>query len=458
MILPVAELAFKVGELEWRERVAVAPMLEEEHGEVLCRLDIKSERGLKLVMLANEIEMKDVARVTTRAEARAARQQEEEDVAAIAIDQPRVRTLVPSGQDVSYEPGEEVELEVDECGVLGDKDEVYDSALGFELDTSDDEDEVYVVREETENEGLVIPPVRKGKHGRERLVSETKSDPSLHAWRSLAEKGENGLVWKDGLLFRAVTTHVLEPGLALVLPKSFRGKVLLLAHDKLGHMGARRVKELLKARFSWPGIGKDVIDYCRSCPSCQPCAKRKSRQVPMVERKVYSEPFEVMGVDIVGPFPVGKGGYRYLLTAICMATRWPEAIPLKTVTARAVASALMEVFSRTGIPLQIVSDQGTQFVGSVMKKLCGNLNIDRIKTTPYHPEGNGVVERMHGTLGSMLTKAAKEGHGWVEQIPFALFALRAAPNRDLGFSPFELTYGRKVRTPPGHSAPRVGRI
>ena len=117
MILPVAELAFKVGELEWRERVAVAPMLEEEHGEVLCRLDIKSERGLKLVMLANEIEMKDVARVTTRAEARAARQQEEEDVAAIAIDQPRVRTLVPSGQDVSYEPGEEVELEVDECGV-----------------------------------------------------------------------------------------------------------------------------------------------------------------------------------------------------------------------------------------------------------------------------------------------------------------------------------------------------
>ena len=447
MILPVAELAFKVGELEWRERVAVAPMLEEEHGEVLCRLDIKSERGLKLVMLANEIEMKDVARVTTRAEARAARQQEEEDVAAIAIDQPRVRTLVPSRQDVSYEPGEEVELEVDECGVLGDKDEVYDSALGFELDTSDDEDEVYVVREETENEGLVIPPVRKGKHGRERLVSETKSDPSLHAWRSLAEKGENGLVWKDGLLFRAVTTHVLEPGLALVLPKSFRGKVLLLAHDKLGHMGARRVKELLKARFSWPGIGKDVIDYCRSCPSCQPCAKRKSRQVPMVERKVYSEPFEVMGVDIVGPFPVGKGGYRYLLTAICMATRWPEAIPLKTVTARAVASALMEVFSRTGIPLQIVSDQGTQFVGSVMKKLCGNLNIDRIKTTPYHPEGNGVVERMHGTLGSMLTKAAKEGHGWVEQIPFALFALRAAPNRDLGFSPFELTYGRKVRTP-----------
>ena len=447
MILPVADIPFRVGELEWRERVAVAPMLEEEQGEVLCRLDIKSERGLKLVMLANEIELRDVARVTTRSEAKAAEQQEKEELAVVAKEMPKVRALVPSGQDVLNEPGEEVELEVAEIGILGDKEEVYDSALGFELDSSEDEEEEYKMKEETEMVDLVIPPVKQGKHGRERLVKETKSDLSLHAWRSLAEKGENGLVWKDDLLFRAVTTHVLESGLVLVLPKSFRGKVLRLAHDKLGHMGARRVKVLLKARFSWPGLGKDVVEYCRSCPSCQPCAKRKSRKAPMMERRVLSEPFEVMGVDIVGPFTVGKGGYRYLLTAICMATRWPEAIPMKSVTARAVANALIDVFSRTGIPLQLVSDQGAQFVGSVMKRLCQNLHIDRIQTTPYHPEGNGVVERMHGTLGAMLTKAVKEGQDWVEQIPFALFALRAAPNRDLGFSPFELTYGRKVRTP-----------
>ena len=447
MILPVAEIAFQVGELEWKERVAVAPMLDEEQGEVLCRLDIKSKRGLKLVMLANEVEVKEVARVTTRSQSKAEKQQSEEDRVQVALDQPKVRALVPSGHDVRNEPREEVELKVDGNGVLGDKDEECSSAFGIELESLEDDDEEYVLRGWSEQEDLGIPPVKKGKHSRERLVEETKSDPSLAAWRTLAEKSEDGLVWKDGLLFKAVTTHVLDSGLVLVLPKSFRGKVLVLAHDKLGHMGARRMKEILKARFSWPGLGKDVIEYCRSCPSCQPCAKRKSRQVPMVERKVYSEPFEVMGVDIVGPFPVGKGGYRYLLTAICMATRWPEAIPLKTVTARAVATALLEVFSRTGIPLQIVSDQGTQFVGKVMTRLCSNLHIDRIKTTPYHPEGNGMVERMHGTLGSMLTKAAKEGHGWVEQIPFALFALRAAPNRDLGFSPFELTYGRKVRTP-----------
>ena len=212
-------------------------------------------------------------------------------------------------------------------------------------------------------------------------------------------------------------------------------------------MGARRVQSLLRQKFVWPGMGQDIIQYCRSCPICQKCSKSPARRVPMMERVVMSEPFETMAFDIVGPMPKGKGGYRFLLTAICMASRWPEAIPMRSITAKAVALGMIEMFSRTGIPLQLVTDQGAQFVGSVMSQLRASLSIEKIKTTPYHSEGNGVVERMHGTLGAMLTKAASEGLDWVGQVPFALFALRAAPNRDTLFSPFELIYGRQVRTP-----------
>ena len=229
--------------------------------------------------------------------------------------------------------------------------------------------------------------------------------------------------------------------------KSFRRKILEIAHDRLNHMGARRVRALVRQRFVWPGMGQEIIQFCRSCPTCQRCVKAPARKVPMVERAVLSEPFEVLAFDIVGPMPKGKGGCRFLLIAICMASRWPEAIPLRSITAKVVAAGMVEVFSRTGIPLQLVTDQGAQFVGSVVSQLCTNLHIERITTTPYHPEGNGVVERMHGTLGAMLTKAASEGLDWVSQVPFALFALRAAPNRDSQFSPFELVYGRNVRTP-----------
>ena len=94
-----------------------------------------------------------------------------------------------------------------------------------------------------------------------------------------------------------------------------------------------------------------------------------------------------------------------------------------------------------------LTDQGSQFLSSLVTHLCRDLMIDKVRTAPYHPECNGVVERMHGTLGPMLTKASKLGMDWVGQLPFALFALRSAPNKDSSFSPYQLVYGHRVRTP-----------
>ena len=233
----------------------------------------------------------------------------------------------------------------------------------------------------------------------------------------------------------------------MVLPQKFRRRVLEMAHEGSGHLGARKVKALLKQRFVWPGMGIDVITHSRSCEVCQRCARAKGRRVPLMERQVLSEPFEVLAFDLVGPFPKAKNGYRFVLTAICMGSKWPEAIPLKSQTARAVASGMLEIFARTGIPLQLLTDQGSQFLGSLVTHLCKDLRIDQLKTAPYHPECNGVVERMHGTLVPMLTKASQLGLDWVEQLPFALFALRSAPNRDTSFSPYQLVYGHRVRTP-----------
>ena len=442
MILPLAEVAFKIGELSWSETVAVAPMSEESENEVLCNLRLQSERGLQLVLMANGVEHREVSRVTTRAQTRQEREKGEDSVRK----EPSADTLVPDGLDVGNVPGEEVELAAPELESLDAVEELFLENEEFEED--EDGEECYKLREDAKaGENLDVPPVRSVKDSRKHLIEETGRDPTLAVWRALADKREKGLVWEDGLMFKSVRTQVLDEEKVLVLPKMFRAKVLVLAHDKLGHMGARRVKALVKARFSWPGLGKDVVEYVRSCPECQRCAKAQARKAPLMERRVFSEPFEVMGVDIVGPFPKGRGGCTHLLTVVCMATRWPEAVPLRSITARAVATGLGEVFCRTGIPLQLVSDQGTQFVGKVVRGLCSNLNIDKVKTTPYHPEGNGTCERMHGTLGAMLTKAAIAGQDWVGQVPFALFALRAAPNRDTGFSPFELVFGRRVRTP-----------
>ena len=101
-----------------------------------------------------------------------------------------------------------------------------------------------------------------------------------------------------------------------------------------------------------------------------------------------------------------------------------------------------------GIPQELVSDQGSNFVGQLMTQLYEQLGITKIKTSVYHPEGNGLVERFNGTLKVMLKKFAQERvQGWDKLLPYLLFAYREVPCESTGYSPFELLFGRTVRGP-----------
>ena len=149
MVLPLAEVEFVIGDLKWSEEVAVAPMLEGVNNEVLCSLKLQSERGLKLVLMANGVEQREVARVTTRAQAKTNKQEELEEKACVATDEPTVKALVPSGRDESNEPREEVELEVSEqedLGIMIEDDE--QECLVIEESASEDEveeDDLYQI-------------------------------------------------------------------------------------------------------------------------------------------------------------------------------------------------------------------------------------------------------------------------------------------------------------------------
>ena len=443
MNLPMATVCVQIGEVYLSERAAVAPVKDPEDERVIYSLKLNSVVGTKLVsMLASSV--KSILPVQTRAMVAQEEAQEEQDRIVVAREQPTVTPVMTDAEtilDTTEESGK----------VLGSMDEESggtDFGIGRDASAEGDEDILFALRKgKGECEGLIeLPPVPRGK-SRELLVKETKADPSLQVGRRLADKEEKGFRWDSGLLVQSITNHMFMKCDLIVLPKQFREQVLRLAHDQLGHMGRRKVTEIVKRSFTWPGLTEDVLKYCRSCETCQCCSKVPAGKVPMVERQVTTEPFEALAFDLVGPLPKAKGGFRFILTSICMATKWPEAIPLKSITARAVAQGMVDIFARTGIPLQLLTDQGSQFIGALVKQLCMALHIDKIQTTPYRPETNGVIERMHGTLGSILRKASSQGLDWVQQLPFALFALRAAHNRDTKFSPYELIYGRQVKTP-----------
>ena len=154
-------------------------------------------------------------------------------------------------------------------------------------------------------------------------------------------------------------------------------------------------------------------------------------------------------MDLIGPItPASKDGHRFILVMVDYATRYPEAAPLKTIDTVTVAESLLNMWTRVGIPEKVLSDQGTQFISDVMKEVHRLLSIEGLRTTPYHAQGNGLVERFNATLKSMLKKLCGEKpRTWHRFLPAVLFAYREVPQASTGYSPFELLYGRVVRGP-----------
>ncbi len=291
-----------------------------------------------------------------------------------------------------------------------------------------------------------IGPMKEGNDGR-KFREKLLVDDSLRTWRELGTRGERGFKWDKELLLRGMYVSWEEYADVIVVPKEFRLRILEMAHERCGHLSGGKVAKLVGRYFLWPGMVKDIEGHCSSCQVCQVRSKSRPSRAPVVERPVLTEPFESVAVDLVGPLPKGKGGCRFLLTYICMATRWPEAIPLRSVTARSVAEGLWSIFSRTAIPEVLLSDQGSQFCGRVIRQLCQLLGIEKLRTSPYHPQSNGMIERMHGTLKSVLGKCIEDKVDWVGQVPLALYVLRQMPHSDSEFSPFDLVFGFRVRTP-----------
>ena len=238
----------------------------------------------------------------------------------------------------------------------------------------------------------------------------------------------------------------------LVVPKRYRTEIVKIAHESLisGHLGIQNTLAKIQCQFYWPGIVEDVTRYCKSCDICQRTVdKGRVTKVPLGKMPLIEVPFQRIAIDLVGPFqPPSARGHRYILTVIDYATRYPEALPLKNISTVDVAEALLEVFSRLGFPLEMLSDLGTQFVSELMKEVSRLISVKQIYCTRYNPKNNGLVEKYNGLIKKILIRMCHEQpRQWDRYLPALLFALREMPTSSLGFSPFELLYGRNVRGP-----------
>ena len=255
------------------------------------------------------------------------------------------------------------------------------------------------------------------------------------------------LVIRDKVLYKR--SKVLDSDYdRVVIPKSRRQQVLGMVHDDLGHLGRDKTISVAQERFFWVGLAKDVENKIKSC---LPCICAKSPHLP--ERAplcsiTTTRPLELVCMDFVS-LEMSKGGFQNILVITDHFTKYALAFPTRNQEAKTVAKILVDQFVvHYGIPERVHSDQGASFEGKIIKHLCQLLGMKKSRTTPYHPQGDGITERFNRTLLSMLKTLDASGKAsWKDHVAPLVHAYNCTRHESTHFSPYFLMFGRTPRLP-----------
>lgn len=183
----------------------------------------------------------------------------------------------------------------------------------------------------------------------------------------------------------------------------------------------------------------------KSCQDCQRSKITRHTKSPIGTFPLSSRRFAEVHLDIVGPFPLSDG-HRYILTCIDRFTRWMEAIPMPNITAETVSQSFLNGWvSRFGSPDIVHTDRGRQFTSNTFRNLLKLLGTRLKHSTSYHPQSNGLVERLHRTLKSALICHNKTQ--WTRSLPLVLLGLRTSVKDTINCSPVEMVYGETLHVP-----------
>lgn len=264
-----------------------------------------------------------------------------------------------------------------------------------------------------------------------------------------SEPGKDMYFIKNDILFKNRRSKKGENFEMLVVPKIYRGDILRVCHETASsHLGCSKSKSCMSRYFYWPNCFQEMEKFVKTCNSCQLVGHGgDKKKAPLIIVPTISEVFSKLNIDTVGPFAPSSTGAKHILTAICVSSRYPEAIPIRDLQTTTIIEALMELFSRTGFPREMQTDQGTCFTSNLMVEFAEKFGIRIVHSSSYHPQSNS-VERIHRTMNRLFKVLCLEAGGdWEMNLPAILFAMRTTVHESLGYTPAELVFGKNLRTP-----------
>lgn len=293
----------------------------------------------------------------------------------------------------------------------------------------------------------VIKPVWKFYSERHYPTAEERETLS-NASKTLMRQWDR-FVEKEGLLYRSVRPPGGGPEyLQLLLPQCLQEEVLHSVHNDHGHQGTERTLQLLRSRCFWPSMGQDVEKWCHQCQRCTLGKAIQPKVRPYWGTLQASQPNEILAIDFTVLEPASDGRENVLVMTDIF-TKYTQAVPTKDQRASTVAQTLVQHwFHRFGPPARIHSDQGRNFESMLIQQFCKIYGVQKSRTTPYHPQGNGQCERFNRTLHDLLrTLPVDQKKHWPRHLPQLTFAYNTTPHQTTGMSPYFLMFGCHPRLP-----------
>ena len=257
---------------------------------------------------------------------------------------------------------------------------------------------------------------------------------------------------QDNLLYlQATPANSQDTPLVFVVPTADRQAAIDGCHHSVGHQGCDCTLSLMKEQFWWPGMSQALLKAIANCGRC--IQYEAKGQLPLMQPIICTEPMELVHIDYVGMKVTvatdKKPVVKNVLVVIDHFTRYVQAFMTKNHTARTMARVLYNnYFSIFGFPQRLMSDQGKEFCGKVIVAMCSLLGVEKIRTTPYHPQTNGSAERVHQTLQHMIGKLDPEKRKkWPAHIGSIIIAYNSTRSLVTGYSPYYLMFGWRSRLP-----------
>lgn len=304
------------------------------------------------------------------------------------------------------------------------------------------------------------------------FIEHQKQDPVLKEVISWKLKGlrppyrkiskrsqEERIFWKEftrltlhnGLLCREiVNSSTKSVTCQVIVPQTLRKQVLQSLHGNpiAGHLSAEKVVKQAQQLCFWPFMSRDIYKWCKKCVPCDARCTPIPRQKAPMKTITATAPFQKVAADIL-ELPVTSRGNRYVLVVQDYFSKYVNLYAISDQRATTVAKCLFENFvCEHGIPEVLHTDQGRQFESELIQNLCQLVGIQKTRTSPYHPQCDGMVERFNRTLIDLLTKILQQQQGeWDDYLRQVALAYNTSPHSSTGFTPFFLTHGREARLP-----------